>query len=370
VPRSSATTLGGYTLTVPLESYDGDPPVERQTVRVRYMGEQSERRDWYIASQRPGTAYPLWEFGRGLQPETGPDTDYVVLLRDPDERFHGRWLDAGGVADLPESVRAAMASADSGWREVTDDEWADVARVLEISSDGEAGVASLESEGVGENQRDELMLLIDAFVAEGRAPTGEAVEELVDEVGRLGAMRGLDEDSMVQVEEVFEKLTGLAAGEAADDEDAVAALWLEFTDDQAKLRAAVDAIRANLDSAEATGFDVVEQGVVTAQEGRLLTTVHVRRERSRKLRNAKIRAAGKRPRCDACSFDFEDAYGERGRGFIECHHTVALADLRPGTETSLDDLALVCANCHRMIHVSKPWLTVEELTALLQDTAG
>jgi 5-methylcytosine-specific restriction protein A len=28
-------------------------------------------------------------------------------------------------------------------------------------------------------------------------------------------------------------------------------------------------------------------------------------------------------------------------------------------------LSLVCANCHRMIHQSRPWLTVEDLAALV-----
>ena len=34
--------------------------------------------------------------------------------------------------------------------------------------------------------------------------------------------------------------------------------------------------------------------------------------------------------------------------------------------TKLEDLALICANCHRMIHAQKPWLSVEELRAILR----
>ena len=62
---------------------------------------------------------------------------------------------------------------------------------------------------------------------------------------------------------------------------------------------------------------------------------------------------------------FAAAYGERGDGFIECHHTIPVRDLRPGSRTRLSDLALVCANCHRMIHRRSPWLTVEELRLLV-----
>ncbi|WP_421989133.1 HNH endonuclease [Roseococcus sp.] len=42
------------------------------------------------------------------------------------------------------------------------------------------------------------------------------------------------------------------------------------------------------------------------------------------------------------------AYGERGRGFIECHHTRPLHTLRPGDKTKIADLVLVCSNCHWM----------------------
>ncbi|WP_249187608.1 hypothetical protein [Nocardiopsis sp. MG754419] len=34
------------------------------------------------------------------------------------------------------------------------------------------------------------------------------------------------------------------------------------------------------------------------------------------------------------------------------------------SRTRLEDLALLCANRHRMIHVARPWLTVDRLRAL------
>jgi 5-methylcytosine-specific restriction protein A len=56
-------------------------------------------------------------------------------------------------------------------------------------------------------------------------------------------------------------------------------------------------------------------------------------------------------RCAACGFDFEEAYGIRGSGFIEIHHNKPLA--ATGNEQLVDpktDLVPLCANCHRMIH--------------------
>jgi 5-methylcytosine-specific restriction protein A len=72
-----------------------------------------------------------------------------------------------------------------------------------------------------------------------------------------------------------------------------------------------------------------------------------------------------RLQCEGCSFDFAQTYGDRGQGFMEAHHTRPVHELDPDHVTRLADLALVCANCHRMIHARRPWLTLPELRALL-----
>jgi 5-methylcytosine-specific restriction enzyme A len=65
-----------------------------------------------------------------------------------------------------------------------------------------------------------------------------------------------------------------------------------------------------------------------------------------------------------CSFDFGRTYGARGLGYIECHHRTPL-HVTGETQTRLSYLALVCSNCHRMIHRTKQWPTVEELRNLV-----
>jgi len=70
--------------------------------------------------------------------------------------------------------------------------------------------------------------------------------------------------------------------------------------------------------------------------------------------------------CEACEFDFATFYGKRGYGFLECHHTKPVASLLEGHKTHINDLSLVCANCYRMIHRKKPWLSIDELKAILQ----
>ena len=110
---------------------------------------------------------------------------------------------------------------------------------------------------------------------------------------------------------------------------------------------------------------------IAATEGRLLIRRHIARERDLRLRKRKIAAARKRGlaiACEVCGFDFERAYGERGRDYIDCHHIVPLHVTGVRT-TRIDDLAMLCANCHRMIHVRPPWLTPAELKKLINEKA-
>ncbi|MDB1087359.1 HNH endonuclease [Streptomyces sp. ACA25] len=114
--------------------------------------------------------------------------------------------------------------------------------------------------------------------------------------------------------------------------------------------------------------DLDDYSDYSAPEGRLLMSRHKRRERNKGLRRKKIATVLKQGRamaCEACGFDFEAVYGDRGSGYIECHHVVPLHEAGEG-RTKLSDLALICANCHRMIHRSAPWPTPKELRRLIQ----
>lgn len=90
-----------------------------------------------------------------------------------------------------------------------------------------------------------------------------------------------------------------------------------------------------------------------AKEGGTLLKYHKYRERNQTLIRKKKDQYFKRHNnlaCEQCGFDFEKTYGAIGKGFIECHHKTPLAELNMLTITSLDDLMLVCSNCHRMMH--------------------
>lgn len=102
-----------------------------------------------------------------------------------------------------------------------------------------------------------------------------------------------------------------------------------------------------------------------APEGRLLRSWQVKRERDPNLRMRKIQQVKQRGEpvaCAVCSFDFFVTYGERGRDYIEVHHVTPL-HVSGETKTRLGDLALLCSNCHRMIHRG-PWLNPQQLQEL------
>lgn len=88
-------------------------------------------------------------------------------------------------------------------------------------------------------------------------------------------------------------------------------------------------------------------------EGAKKYVLHLAIERDRKLRDQKVKlfleTHGKLF-CELCKFNFVEAYPFLERSIIEVHHVVPLKTLSKATEIDLDDLILLCANCHLAIH--------------------
>ena len=128
------------------------------------------------------------------------------------------------------------------------------------------------------------------------------------------------------------------------------------------------------DDALASGSVSVGTSVLDGSSRVSVSYTHLRkhqsRERNRKLIESKKKSVLESEgllACEACGFDFTAVYGVRGEGFVECHHTIPVSEMEQGAKTHVKDLALLCANCHRMIHRRAPWLEVEELRELLAD---
>ena len=105
------------------------------------------------------------------------------------------------------------------------------------------------------------------------------------------------------------------------------------------------------------------------KEGKVTEYYVTKYERNPKNRKEAIRIHGYK--CMVCGFDFEEAYGELGKGFIEVHHVKPLHDLNEEVVVNPEtDLVCVCANCHRMMHKNKAVvLTVDELKNQMRMTS-
>ncbi len=107
----------------------------------------------------------------------------------------------------------------------------------------------------------------------------------------------------------------------------------------------------------------------SVKEGKVIYKLHKLRERDSKINKKKkelyFKKFGKL-NCEVCDFDFYNVYGEIGKGFIEAHHRVPLSDLDGESKTELKDLALVCSNCHRMLHREIDTLSIKDLKNIIK----
>jgi 5-methylcytosine-specific restriction protein A len=146
-------------------------------------------------------------------------------------------------------------------------------------------------------------------------------------------------------------------------------VWDEFAERPEELHRVADAIRNGYTAPEAAASSANGDEEEEFPEGRVLYRLQKARERNRKLvQQAKQKAKEKHGRleCVVCDFDFAAVYGKLGEDFIECHHTTPLSGPESKRATRLSEVALVCSNCHRMLHRKRPWLGIDELTSLLR----
>lgn len=106
----------------------------------------------------------------------------------------------------------------------------------------------------------------------------------------------------------------------------------------------------------------------TFPEGKVVERLHKARERNGnvvRLAKAKFKEKYKRLFCQACGFDFGKVYGSIGQDYIEGHHTVPVSQMKANHTTKVQDIAMLCSNCHRMIHIKRPWLSMKDLSKLI-----
>jgi 5-methylcytosine-specific restriction enzyme A len=208
---------------------------------------------------------------------------------------------------------------------------------------------------------DELVLLLDLYFRLGPAsasdthPEVRALSQLLRQSGlhpapadpgrfrnpagicmKLGNLLSLDDEYSGQ---------GLSGTSVLDRQ-----AWLYFSSNRDECRALASTIRSHLVRSDGRLPIVDPEGY---SEGGILLVAHRRHERNRRLVEAKKRLEIERTGkliCEGCEFSFADKYGPRGDDVIECHHTLPLSALKAEVKTNMSDLALVCANCHRILH--------------------
>jgi len=232
--------------------------------------------------------------------------------------------------------------------------------------------------------RDELILALDLYLKHRASPPGKnsvEVDELSKFLNAMGQALGVgDKATYRNPNGVYMKMmnfrrfdpdytdsgkVGLTRGNKEEE-----FIWADFSNDLPRLAQVVNAIRQAVtdhsNDSELSQAD--DPDFHEAEEGRVLTRLHRYRERSRKLVE-KFKAAElkkhSRLECAACKFDFSEKYGKAGNGIIDVHHTKPVHTLAEGDKTNLADLVLLCPNCHRMVHSSKRWLTVSQVSDLI-----
>lgn len=221
---------------------------------------------------------------------------------------------------------------------------------------------------------DELILALDLYLRRGQPPVSDpeviALSEILNRLpiheSRPDSVRFRNPNAVHMKLANFKGPDPSYAGSGLRSGGVgVSEVWQRFANDPDALAVAVAQIISYAESGKRV---VPEEDESEAVEGRVLFRAHRVRERDPaivKKKKASILRRGDRLVCEVCDLDFAESYGPLGEGFIECHHTMPLA-LSVVRKTKLEDLALVCSNCHRMLHRSKGPLTVIALRSIVE----
>jgi 5-methylcytosine-specific restriction protein A len=228
--------------------------------------------------------------------------------------------------------------------------------------------------------RDEIILAMNLYVRAGRKqlpPSHKEVVSLSQLLNRLPLHPSASRDENFRNPNGVSMILGNFLGVdpvhnqpgLSRNNHLQAAVWADFIDNPDLLLRTAQSIEvaSGLKNATETNETIADEDVFP--EGLILTRQHVVRERNRAAVSAKIDAVMRetgRLACQACGFDFFLFYGELGRAFSECHHVVPLSEVALQRKTRLTDLAIVCANCHRMLHRVRPAISIESLRCLVE----
>ena len=221
--------------------------------------------------------------------------------------------------------------------------------------------------------RDEIILALDLyFEFDGKIPSGNHPK--VQELSRL--LRAFPHHSQAARQESFrnpdgvafklQNLRQLATGKGLGNVSKMDGLvWNEFGKDSGETKRLADLIRSGIEVSE-NEIEVVDEEEIFS-EGRVVTETHKRRERNPNIRKNLIAKLIETDsvKCGICGLKPTNPISE---AVFEAHHIIPLSEARK-EQTKLKDMALLCANCHRMVHkaiaIEKRWLSIIEAKILI-----
>lgn len=222
--------------------------------------------------------------------------------------------------------------------------------------------------------RDETILALDLyFELSGKIPPGsdervKALSELLRrfpyhaEASKKESFRNPDGVAF-KLQNLRQIAPGKGLGNLSETDRAV---WAELGALPAAVKSLASLIRAGVTASESAEPASPDTEFV---EGRIVSELHSRREREPKLRERLLsaRRVGGKLFCEMCGAPPLSNNAEINEAHFEAHHIIPLS--HTGTRiTRLSELALLCANCHRLLHraiaIEKRWLTIVEGRAI------
>ena len=144
-------------------------------------------------------------------------------------------------------------------------------------------------------------------------------------------------------------------------------IWNEFKNSPYQLKNAATTIRNQLQSI--MNLNEEAPNYTLFPEGKFFTEVHRKRERDAKLRTfvLKQKRQNNQLHCEICNSSPKVGLKNIADAMFEIHHIIPLS-FGKERQTKVSDVALLCANCHRMLHraitLKKKWISIEEAKKL------
>jgi len=224
--------------------------------------------------------------------------------------------------------------------------------------------------------RDETILALDLyFYFEGHIPsrTDKRVQDLSDQLrsfpyharaARQKSFRNPDGVAF-KLQNIRNVATGKGLANVSKMDHQV---WNELGNNPLRTKELANLIREGLEVVE--GVKEETEGDEAFSEGKMVTEAHLRRERQPKIRKRLLEERKKAGQlaCEMCGCRSAATNTQFAEAMFEAHHVLPLS-LGKERITRLKDMALLCANCHRMIHraisIEKLWLSVAEAKSII-----